>query len=125
MNKATKKLTPEQQKAIQDGVSELERAVSAEAGNQAIKPVTARQAPKLMWACTPEFKLKANNPMIDLQLTPEQTKGGVIRIVRVGSNKIKICSMVSREDLADGVAEAKEQAKREKKTKKDVHTKNT
>lgn len=108
--KLSKDLRKKHKKILNDFNKELE----AQEGNEAIDLKTAKEVPDMVWACTPEIKLKASNPELDLQLSPEQTRGGVIRIVRTGSNKIKICSMVETKYLDDGVAEAKEEAKTEK-----------
>lgn len=109
------KLTKEQKQIYKQGIQELEDQVSVEESQEAIDLAKAKDAPEMMWACTPPFKLKANNPMVDIQLEPEMTKGGVIRIVRVGSNKLKICSMVRRDDVGDGYSEAVDSAKKAQK----------
>lgn len=118
--KLSKDLRKKHKKILNDFNKELE----AQEGNEAIDLQTAKQAPKMVWACTPEIKLKASMAQYDLELSPEQARGGVIRIVRTGSNRIKICSMVETKYLDDGVGEAKaekkakDQAELEKAVKK-------
>lgn len=108
------KLTKDQKKKQKEIMQDFNDQLGAAEGNEAIELQTAKKAPEMMWACTPEIKLKANQPEFDLQLTPEQTRGGVIRIIRTGSNKIKICSMVLKKHLDDGYAQAKKEAKKNK-----------
>jgi len=110
--KLTKDLAKKHKKILNDFNKELE----AQEGNEAIDLKTSKDVADKVWACTPEIKLKASQAQFDLQLTPEQTRGGVIRIIRTGSNRIKICSVVETKYLDDGVAEAKKEAK-EKKNK--------
>lgn len=111
------KLTKDQKKKYKAIIGDFEAELDAQEGNEAIEFKTADQMPKQVWACTPEIKLKPTQMAYDLQLTEEQTKGGVIRIIRTGSNRIKICSMVLTKDLNDGYAEAKREA--DKKAKED------
>jgi hypothetical protein len=105
------KLTPEQKEKHKKALAELNAEFEAAEGNEAVDLKTAKDMPEMVWACTPEIKLKAGKAQFDLQLSPEQARGGVIRIIRTGSNKIKICSMIETKYLDDGVAEAKKQAK--------------
>lgn len=105
------KLTPEQKKKHKVIIGDFNRELEAQQGKEAIDLQTVKQVPDMVWACTPEIKLKASQPQYDLELSPEQARGGLIRIVRTGSNRIKICSMVETKYLDDGVAEAKAEAK--------------
>jgi len=105
------KLTPEQQKRHKAIIGDFNKELEAQEGNQAIDLKTVKDMPEMVWACTPEIKLKASKSQYDLELSPEQTRGGVIRIVRTGSNRIKICSMVETKYLDDGVGEAKAEKK--------------
>lgn len=109
--KQKSKLTPEQKKKHKEILKKFNSQLEASEGNEAIDLQTAKQAPKMVWACTPEIKLKASMAQYDLELSPEQARGGVIRIVRTGSNRIKICSMVETKYLDDGVGEAKAEKK--------------
>lgn len=111
---AKSKLTPEQKKKHRAIIGDFNKELEAQEGNQAIDLKTVKDMPKMVWACTPEIKLKASSSQFDLELSPEQARGGVIRIVRTGSNRIKICSMVETKYLDDGVGEAKAEAKAKK-----------
>ena len=110
------KLTKEQKTKAKAIYKEFEDDINVMESKEAVDFKTADQMPERVWACTPEIKLKATKMAFDLQLTPEQTAGGVIRIIRVGSNRIKICSMVLTKNLNDGYGEALKEAKI-KKTK--------
>lgn len=105
------KLTPEQKKKHKEILKKFNDELEASEGNEAIDLKTAKEVPEMVWACTPEIKLKASKAQYDLELSPEQARGGVIRIVRTGSNRIKICSMVETKYLDDGVGEAKAEKK--------------
>jgi len=105
------KLTKDQKKKMKAIIGDFEAELDAQDGNEAIDLKTAKDIGKKVWACTPEIKLKRANQVFDLQLTEDQTRGGVIRIIRTGSNRLKICSMVETKYLNDGVAEAKAERK--------------
>jgi len=109
------KLTKDQKKKMKAIIGDFEAELDAQDGHRAIDLKTAKDIGKKVWACTPEIKLKKSNYVFDLQLTEDQTRGGTIRIIRTGSNRIKICSVVETKYLNDGVAEAKKEAKKLKK----------
>lgn len=113
MQKKTK-ITKEQIKKQKEIMQEFNDKLEAEEAQEAVDFKKADEMPDKMWACTPEIKLKASQPAFDLQLTEEQTRGGVIRIIRTGSNKIKICSVVEKSYLNDGLAEAEKEFKNKK-----------
>lgn len=111
-----KKISPskELKEDIKKSADEIETLARVEAGKAVLEPVTNKDVSEKVWVCTPVFKVKGVGRPYDIELSIFQGQADMIRIVREGSNRIRLCARISKSELPDALKEAKEQAEREK-----------
>lgn len=111
-----KKISPSKElKAdLKKSADEIESMVRVEEGKAMLEPVTGKDVSEMVWVCTPVFKVKGVGNPYDIELSIFGGKVDVIRIVREGSNRIRLCARIPKADLPDAMQEAKAQAEKEK-----------
>lgn len=111
-----KKIYPskELKESIKQSADEIEALARVEAGKAVLEPVTNKDVSEKVWVCTPVFKIKGVGKPYDIELSIFQGQADMIRIVREGSNRIRLCARILKSELPDALKEAKEQAEREK-----------
>lgn len=110
-----KKISPSKElKAdLKKSADEIEAMVRVEEGKAVLEPVTNKDVSEKVWVCTPVFKIKGVGKPYDIELSIFQGQADMIRIVREGSNRIRLCARILKSELPDALKEAKEQAERE------------
>lgn len=111
-----KKISPSKElKAdLKKSADEIEAMVRVEEGKAMLEPVTGKDVTEKVWVCTPPFKIKGVGKPYDIELSIFQGAVDVIRIVREGSNRIRLCARIPKSDLPDALVEAKAQAEKDK-----------